>query len=285
MEPTAPIQNDRQNGLTSRPTSGSIFTTYRAPLVAVCVLILGIIFLGIFFSKSLSSLPGASDYSLKTELVEKLIGYTKFGATAHASYDITRLERRLTELKALSADAATSSPEVQGVVGTLIDAHIKDALTIVKNSSLSSERRIDTLSKLSDVVNALGVLIESTDELTPMSVQIETSAQNVDDALTESMHTFVTDRSVADVSIYLGTQIEDVSTKITTVAPGSTAQRRAISRISDANEAIIDGHMEEAITYILKARQAISLDSYLFDAERGLGDVTPIEPSEAPLGT
>lgn len=273
------IKNEVQD---IRKSSLIVVSLYILFGVLLLILLTGIL---TFFSAK--ALPGEQSYAVKTGIIENIISYTKFGTSAQSLYDIERLKNRLSELKILSSDKATTTPEVLGGVATLIDSHTTDALATLKAAAVfPHEDKINTLATLSEVVNTEAALTDNVDEFAFIASQVRASGQKVDLALTSAIQTFASSSSQGDVSVYLGIQIKDVSNKISHVAPGSTAQRKAIYYVTHAHEAIVAGNMVDALTSILKARKAIVLDEYLFDSERGAIDDVPADvPSEAPLGT
>jgi hypothetical protein len=69
------------------------------------------------------------------------------------------------------------------------------------------------------------------------------------------------------------------------VAFGSTAQKTIARRAEDTADALRENNFKDALSYILKAQQAIIVDEFLFDAERGPIDGVPIEPGAMPEGS
>ncbi len=261
--------------------------TKQRAVLALSALLLGVVLtLASLFFLSQNSLPGQRLYRFKTDVAEEAIALTKRSAVAKNEYAVSRIERRLSELKALAIDDSTTTPDVLTTVATLTDTHAQLVLgTLTSSDTLSPEQKIDTLSTLSNVTRAQETLVDSAEELTPIHEATSELEQAAAQALSANIENFASTSAPEAVRTYIGNQLSIVSTDISKVANGSRAQNLTIQRISDANESIVDGNMTDALTYILKARQAIAVDAYLFEAERGPVDGQPVEVMKIPEGS
>ncbi len=233
-----------------------------------------------------SSLPGEPLYAVKTQVVEGTILHTKLGADARATYDVTLLRKRLDELTTLKHDAATTSEESLAAVAKLIDRHTEDAVKALgNNEKLAPETRIDRASELLNITNAEEGLIDTTEEFASMKDSAEETQDKAAEYLKSAIDAFVQTSPPETVYTYLATQIQLVSEDMAKVAHGSTAERLALARTNDTKEAIMDAELGDALTSILKAREAIAADQYLFDAERGPVDGVQLEPTAIPEGS
>lgn len=235
---------------------------------------------------SKDSLPNELLYRFKTKVAEPVTTLSKRTTDARVAYSTTLLETRLLELKTLYNDNATSTPEVLAVIAQLSDSHSQDALFALTDNVVSgTEKQIDTLAKLSNILGAQNALVNSTDEFKPITDSIQKTRETINEALGLTIETFASSSPAETVFAYAGVQIQEVISGMENIAYGSTAQKLVMRRMSDAQESLADSKMADAINYLLKARQAIAIDAYLWDSERGPVDGIPIEPTEMPLGS
>ena len=287
MEPSEQQHSRDELRVASKALAIPMNAAKQRVVLAVGALLLGVVLtLATLFFLSQDSLPGQRLYGFKTGVAEEAVAFTKRDAAAKNEYAVSRIERRLSELKALAVDDGTSTPEALATVAALTDAHAALVLgTLESSASLSPEQKIDTLSTLSNVTRAQETLVDSAEELTPIRDATSGLEHTAAQALSASVENVASSSAPDAVRAYLGSQLSIVSGDISKVANGSRAQNITIQRISDANEAIADGNMTDALTYILRARQAIAVDSYLFEAERGPVDGQPVEVMEIPEGS
>ncbi len=245
-----------------------------------------IVLMLILMSLAQNSLPGETLYSFKTNVAEEVTALTKFNTTAKAAYATTRLEHRLTELKILAADNATSSPEHLSTVAALSAAHANTVMGAVGSSeALSPEEKITALANLLNIARAQETLTDEAVEFAPISEAINTLEGSADDTLREAVFTFASTSDAAVVSAFAQVHIADISEALPDLTQGSRAQTLTIRRVTDANEAIIDGDMADAIIYLLKAKEAIAVDRVLYDTERGFIEGQSKEAGEMPEGS
>lgn len=269
-----PLQNKRRFWDTK--------TTIRLALIIV---ILGILSFGTVLYVARGAQPGEPLYTIKTTLTEPAFTLTKLSPTSRISYTTYLLERRIAELTTLAGDTGTSSPELLATVSSLIETHTTDIVdTIENNPNLDGVTKINFLAKADTVTRAAETLSDTTPELTTITDTLTSAENHVGDALTESIASFVTTNATDTIQSFITTQITAVGTEVVTTAPGSKAQSLVIRRISDAQESIADSKWVDAITYLLRARQAIAVDGYLFSAERGPVDGIEIEAVPVPEG-
>lgn len=244
-----------------------------------------LIMFAIVVSFSLHSQPTESLYSFKTKVAERFIRQTKLTAESRAAYDTSLLQTRLDELNKFVTDTGTTSPEVIQKIAALSHDHVTDVMTtLATHPSLSDETRITTIARVSNIVRAEETLSDTLPEFAPMSDQNQTTDDSIRTALRSAIVDFVTTNATDTIQSFLGQQINVVSTDIVKVAAGSSAQQSVIKRISETQDALLDGKFADAIYAILRAEQAIMIDGYLFDSERGPVDGVPIEPGPVPEG-
>jgi len=260
------------------------FTTTHVLIAAVGIAVLCVLF-ALIVSFSLTSLPGDALYGVKTGIAERAISLTKVSDTARLSYDIARMETRLHELQMLAEDSRTIKPDALSSVASLIDGHSKVATTRIDVSDMTLEERIDTLLRLATVIKAQETLAEQTDELKMLSDDVDGAKETADDALRKAVDAFARTENVDEFRAYVGTQIEAVALGLTSVAPGSDAARFATARAERALESLLAvGDLATALQDILRAREALSVDAYLWGSERGETGTPPVTDTPIPEG-
>ncbi len=234
---------------------------------------------------SQKSIPGQTLYGFKTNVAEKVILTTKLSTHSRVSYDTSLFEKRLQELAIIANDHSTTSPELIAQIATLTQQHAQDAIsTLEKNQTLDGETRITLLATIDTAARAIETLSDSFIELENINDAAGTTEDAINLTLNSSIDTFVTNNATDTIQSFIAANIADVGTHLSEVAPGSRAQNLVARRISDANEAIVDSKYADAITAIIRARQAIAVDGYLFDSERGPVDGVELEAGPVPEG-
>lgn len=245
------------------------------------VTIIALLFLfGVVTYISLDSAPDSKLYPMRVAIAEPIALHIQFSSRARAEYDVHLMEQRLNELQAITQDTSTTSPETLQKIADLVTRHTNDALAALESdTAVSNEERILSLSKLTDISQALESLSKASEETSSMGETLEDSQSVLTDTLESTVNTFASTSPIDTVASYLASEITEVSESIKVLAQGSTAQKQAIARIENANEDIIDQNYARAILWILKAKQSIAIDTYLFDSERG-----PVEGEVLPSG-
>ena len=251
---TPQIYNDHR----SFWTSWNFFILLTAGIL--CSVIIGILVLG---ALSKDSMPHERLYTFKTNVVEKAVSLTKFDTHNRINYEISLLEQRLTELQTLNSDQGTSTTNTLTKIATLSDRHTHTVMELIeKESNLSVEEKIVTLATLTDIVRAQETLIDASDELDPINDSIQVTKSSANDALKFTIETFATSSAPEVIHAFIATHIQEVSEDSKQIAYGSNAQNLIMRRLTDTSEALIDGEMVDAITYILRAQQAIAVDNF-----------------------
>ncbi len=119
-----------------------------------------------------------------------------------------------------------------------------------------------------------------TSEFEPIEETLEDARGRAFTALEETTHTFASSSPTSATS-RLGDEIRALETELPQVADGSQAKTRALAHLDNARDAIAEGNIGSALFFIFRARQAIVVDGYLFDSERGLTEEsTDIPPPQ-----
>ena len=265
VRPTPPLSPKPQPRKERRPFSISKRSALIGVIAVALLLVVGTTFV------ARDTMPEDRLYYTKTHTYEGALALTKLSESAKLAYDISRTEARLAELQSLVADQATTSPEVAIEVGNLVEIHTKHFVTTLNDSSLSLTDRIDTLAKIDAVAKAAERVVDDNEELTSAKEAIERGRDAIDESRRVAMESLSSSDDTAAIQKYLQVLIARVGERIGTVAQGSDAQRIALMRINDANDAIEEMDFGHALIALLRADQAIDLDQYLYAAERGEG--------------
>ncbi|MES2749292.1 MAG: hypothetical protein V4606_02785 [Patescibacteria group bacterium] len=252
-------------------------------LGVVTALILGGVTLAVLSEKST---PEQKLYGFKTNVVEPFIRSTKLSDDSKLEYTSSLLQKRVAELLTLYSDQSTTTPQTLDRLASLTQQHTADSVWIIQNTnSLSAQEKINSLASITNTTRAFETLTddwEEFDSIKDYSGDIQNLSQ---DSLQSEIEKFASTTDSAIVSAFIGEQINLVGEEIKTVAQNSRAQRLALTRIDDAGESISDGKFAEAINFIMRARQAIAVDSYLFASERGEGASETYDPGVIPEGS
>ena len=259
----------------------------RAILFTVVgIVIVAIIAFVVLAAITANSTPDQKLYELKTKIVEPVIRATKLSADSKLEYTTDLLDKRVAELLTLSADQSTSSPKTLDRLASLTQQHTGDSVWLIKNTnSLSGEEKVTTLALITNSTRAFETLADSSEEFEPIK-DYSSDIQNIaQDGLKSEIEYFISNTDAGAISAFIGEQIEIVGEEIKTVAQNSRAQQLALIRIDDAGEYITDAKFQEAIYALLRARQAIAVDHYLYAAERGEGNAEAANTEVIPEGS
>lgn len=214
---------------------------------------------------STSSLPSDPLYAVKIHVTEEIISYTKLNSMDRVSYDITRLETRLSELIELSETEKVSPDDLQAV-SERIDDYIENVTSTIDNMSTttySHQDRISTLSRIGSIMEAHGELVESTETLSSLENEISEAITTAHDSLITAVEQFASDDSSGGVEAYLSDQISDLGSDIASDSLLPDTQAEALTSLNDADDSLSEGRTEDALISVLDAKQQIAVDKYL----------------------
>lgn len=267
-----------------RPSSFTAKKTLLITIISIVALVL-VLFM-IFASLANDSTPDEKLYDFKTKVVEPVVQKTKLSDTSKLAYTSSLLETRVAELLVLYSDQSTTSPETLDRLASLTQHHTGDSVWIIQNTnSLSAQEKISALANISNTTRAFETLTDDWvefDSIKDYSGDIQNLSQ---DSLQIEVENFASTSDSTTVSTFIGEQLTVVGEEIKRVTPNSRAQRLALTRIDDAGESISEGKFAEGLNFILRARQAIAVDTYLFASERGEGVTETYDPGEVPEGS
>jgi hypothetical protein len=223
-----------------------------------------IVFVGTAYA-SQGSLPGEPLYAIKVHVLEDAIALTKLDPQERAEYDVSLMERRLDELKALQEDDTAASTEELTELTDQIAEHVADVTETVNitNEKITHEDKIDILAKVSSVAKAQSDLADNEKDFAAIVDTVQSSEDDASDALSDAVEDFTNQKPADAVNAYLGDQIAEVSDQITASSTDPDTRDDAEQHLHDAEEALVDGDTTEAITSVLQAQQEITADKYL----------------------
>jgi uncharacterized protein YejL (UPF0352 family) len=129
------------------------------------------------------------------------------------------------------------------------------------------------------------ILTNDSKEFETIIDQVSQVEGKVSDSLSTEIEKFVTEDDEVVIGEFFSAQIQYVATNAQSLAFGSTAQNLVLKRVADAQDAVVSKNMTEALTYILRAREAILIDGYLQDGERAPENGILPEPQAMPEGS
>ena len=258
--------------------------TFGLSILGILALVLAIFIILAFVADS--STPDEKLYDFKTKVVEPVVKATKLSDGSKLAYTSTLLQKRVAELLVLYSDQSTTSPQTLDRLAQLTQKHTNDSVEIIKNTtSLSVQEKINALSLITNTTRAFETLADDWEEFDSIKNYSDDMQNLSQDTLKSEVEKFASTSDASTVTAFIGEQLNLVGEEIKTVAENSRAQKLALTRIYDAGESITDGKFAEALSYILRARQAIAVDTYLYASERGEGTTETYDPGEVPKGS
>lgn len=267
----------------THPLSGRIGLKKLLSIAAVVVVV---IIIGTFslIRAVHNQLPGDRFYSLKTA-TEKIFGGIQLTNTGRIEHSISLLESRLNELNRYALGISTSTPEQLSKIAEQSDATTKDALNIIAaDKSLDATLRISLLAKIDSVVRAQVTLGDSIKTFSPITDNVATNEKRANEALRTAITDFVSQNATDTIEQFIRDKITSIGQNIKAIAPGSSAAKTVSDRINDTREALVDHNYKDAIIAIIRAEQAIAIDGYLWNAERGPVEGVPVDNGPIPEG-
>lgn len=258
--------------------------TYAFVFTGIVALLCALLGVGAFIT--LQSTPGSLLYSARTAYVEPFFLKLRFTDSMRVSYNNTLLESRLNEMLALSQDTATTTEVVAYGMTQSVSAEAQQVTKIIESSSsLNPEEKINLLAHTYTVTNAMETLADTVPEFQPVEDALTSVRRDVSTSLRATIGLFASSSSPEDVVKFTNALLSEVSNEMKFVTHGSTAERQSNARLSDARDAIVDGDMSDAIWSLIRAKEAIARDVFLFASEHGSENTPEPVLGEAPAGS
>jgi hypothetical protein len=265
--------------------------SFKPKKVLILIVLVGIVAIALvaFISVAIvanNSTPDQKLYDFKTKIVEKVIKATKLSDSSKLEYTTTLLENRVAELLVLYSDQSTSSPETLDRLASLTQQHAGDSVWMIENTdALTPQEKILALASITNTTRAFETLTDDSGEFESIK-DYSSDIQNIgQDSLKNQVQQFASTSDTTTVSTFTSEQIAMVGEELKTVVQNSRAQKLALTRLDDAGESITDANFSDAIYALMRARQAIAVDRYLYANERGEGARGDYNPGEVPEGS
>lgn len=252
--------------------------------IAVLVVILLCIGAFILIRSVQNELPGDRFYGLKTAS-ERMFGGIQLTNTGRVEHNISLLESRLNELNRYALGISTSTPDQLSKIAEQSDMTTKDALNLIAgDKSMDAATRITLLAKIDGVVRAQVTLGDSIKTFSPITDNIASNEKRANEALKTAITDFVSQNASDTIELFIAEKISSLGQSIKAIAPGSSAAKTVNDRVNDTKEALVDHNYKDAIIAIIHAEQAVAIDGYLFNAERGPVEGVPMDTGPIPEG-
>lgn len=224
-----------------------------------------IVFVGTAFA-SQDSLPGEPLYAMKVHVVEEMVSLTKLNLDDKISYDVLLMETRLSEIKTLVLAGDIIEPDDLNGIALQIAEHVDEITTAFEDAEeneVSNEEKIETLSKLTGIIEAQEEVAETSKDLGSLADKIHSSQQESETSLMSAVEDFVDEESPETVSEYLSDQIAEVGTDANATTTDEVVRDGVESYLNEVSEYLIEGSTTNALDAILEAQQIIDTDEYI----------------------
>lgn len=213
------------------------------------------------------SQPGDYLYSVKVNIYEEAVALTKFTTEDQIDYNLELMESRLLELQYLADSEYIVTDEILTQVHNEIEELTDDSFnTLAQSSDIndpSPEVSIDYLSDLTSLAKAQEIVVDNDDTLTPIKERMAKTRKNTNKNLEIAVNSFIEKSGTSTAADYLSESLTEVSQNIMNISPTTDSFVETEQSIHDAEEALVDGELSEAIISVLEAKQSINIGEYL----------------------
>lgn len=267
----------------TNPLAGRIGLKKLFGIAAIIVIVLVIAGVGLVRSVH-NQLPGDRFYNLKIA-TERIFGGIQLTNTGKVEHNISLLESRLNELNRYALGISTSTPDQLAKIAEQSDTTTRDVLNLIAgDKGMDAATRISLLTRVDSVIRAEETLGDSIKTFSPITENISNNETRANDALRTAVTDFVSENATNTIEEFISGKITTIGQGITSIAPGSSAAKTVTDRIYDIKEALTDHNYKDAIIAIIRAEQAIAIDGYLWNAERGPVEGVPVDNGPIPEG-
>jgi hypothetical protein len=244
---------------------------YGGLLVAVCLFVLWYVLT--------HATPGSPYYAFKVGYFEHMVRSMWYGDERRVAYDVARLRNRFEELSGLAYDQQISAPDVIDEVATYALKSGEEIRATLIHRQRLSQGEIVSANEAVGLLRSSEILASESEELKSTFDRFSSARKDTSDVLRDVVSEYASTTNEEDVRAFLLARVQRVTEAITTVAQGSAAQKQALMRAYDANEALIENNLGLALLAILRAEESIFVDTTLYTRERGEGSIVVEAPA------
>ncbi|MBP6924373.1 MAG: hypothetical protein KBC62_03735 [Candidatus Pacebacteria bacterium] len=209
---------------------------------------------------SYNSLPGEPLYTVKVNMVEPVLGFSHSSEKDQLNYQVSLLERRLFEMKELS-EAELLTEESVVALETKVEEHSSEITEIIASDSDASVTAKERLDVLGDVVTTLRTheFIEDIKVGKGRASKFRSTEDSVS-ALYASEATRFAGAEPSEAVEYIADAIQELDTSLSDEGVASSTVSEVNDILEDAEEALSEGNIDEALNFTGEAKQVIDLN-------------------------
>jgi len=225
--------------------------------IAVCVALIVFIFV------ALQSLPGQALYGFKTNVVETFVESTRFGSESKASYQVTKMHRRLNELKSLMEDNNSDTATLD-LLYAQTQRHNETLTSLIQQESenFSMEDRLWVVNDFAVLAGAMEALSESDSKYAALGDQMEDIRRESVNLYEDTAETFILSTTAQNAIDFIKAGLAEVSEKLNTPDVSAEAIDDAENYIDRVGIAVKDKKYARAITAVAEAYRFIEIEHY-----------------------
>lgn len=214
---------------------------------------------------SLKSLPGDFLYGVKVGDIERVEGVFNRSDKDFARYDVTLLERRLTELQVLHAQSSVSE-KAREVLRAEIARETTDfmnRMSITRENQISRPDALWIISDFAATARAAEVVSENSKELNALGEDIEDIRGEAVNLFKDTAKAFVSTGNEEEIKGYIAKELTYISSRITDEGLSAETKRQAQRSLYDVEDAIAGKDMYDIIKSAEEGIYAVKVESYL----------------------
>lgn len=208
------------------------------------------------------SLPGEPLYAVKLDIVEPVMLAFELPDATPVAEHVWRLERRLSEVRALQAesalDATTAAVVIEEVTQSVqtVEAEADGA---IRTNAAEALQSIDRAAALIDAHDSLLIVHDTEDAL-------DVLAYELDDARDAAVEDLLTETASSSLAEYVDVSIDDISATIDAATLSDTTHDAVEAYMEEALHALddlSDTSLAETVEHVSEANQRILIETYL----------------------
>lgn len=206
------------------------------------------------------SLPGEALYGIKVEVMEPVTEFSKTTEQGKLEYNITKLQRRLAEVKQLEEEGSTESESVT-LASSYVTKHVNDIIALINesdNQEISHTQVLSSLTEASGVVRAHGMAEDGVykDE----NSVTEEVLEDLDVAFGVEAAAFAKENP-ADALSYIESIVEEVDDTLT--ASSSEAEKNKVNEdLEEVADSLKLGELTDALSSISEIKEDRVFEEY-----------------------